>query len=475
MEDINLIDYLQVIWRRRTMVLIIGIVVTLVALAVLLLTPHTYRSKAVLIFPSSKQSSAAGLLSSLGVSSIGDFDMSSGNSPEMYTGILKSRTLSEQVGRELKLGKIMDNYSALQNDIEVMKTKEGTLEIYCCVPTTWIEKGNPGIKLEGSNVDEKTASLSAEMANMYIRKLQEFDKEHSINTGHRKRVFLEKEVDKTSRELSDAENTLRKFKESNPALPPPETESQQVEQLISLRTLQIQAETEASETEKSIEEAKATVEDHEAVIEASKVIQENAVVSQLKSKLAEAEVLRASLLEDMTEKSPDVVTATHDIEKIKEQIKAEVPRITASEILQINPVRQELVQEIAQLEIKKSGVQARLDTLNKILTRVEGEISGDVKNQMRYIRITRNVKALEAVYTSLLAQLSQAKVLEARDPEGFTVLDWAVAEKCYYKPRTKIMLVAALFLGMLVGCVVALVVESSRPLRKRKVVRQIEG
>ncbi|MEN6372749.1 MAG: Wzz/FepE/Etk N-terminal domain-containing protein [Armatimonadota bacterium] len=474
MEDINLIDYLQVIWRRRMMVIVIGIIILLVALVTLLLTPHTYRSKAVLIFPNSKQSSAAGLLSSMGVPNIGDFDMSSSNSPEMYMGILKSRTLSEEVGRELKLGKIAGDYSSLQNGIEVLKTKEGTMEIYFSVPSTWVEKGNPGIKLEGSNADEKTASLSAEMVNTYIRKLQEFDKDHSFSSGHRKREFLEKEVDKTRRELSAAENTLRKFKEANPALPPPETESQQVEQLISLRTMQIEAETEARETEKSIEEAKATVKDHETVIEASKVVEENAVVSQLKSKLADAEVLRASLLEDMTEKSPDVVAATHDIEKIKEQIKAEVPKITASETLQINPVRQELVQELAQFEIKESGVQARLDTLNKILTRVENEIAGNARNEMRYIRITRDVKALEAVYTSLLTQLSQAKVLEAKDPEGFTVLDWAVAEKCYYKPKVKITLAAACLLGLVMGCIAALIVESSRPTKKRKVARRVE-
>lgn len=456
------------------MVIMTGITVMLIAFVVLLMTPHTYRGRAVLIFPHSEQSAAAGALSKLGLSGMVDFGVAGGNGPEMYIGILKSRTLSEQVGHELKLGPVVEDYSNLQDKIDVTVTKQGTLELCCYAPSSWIKSGKLDVKSNGKNADQQTARLAAEMANAYIRQLQEFDKQHSINSGHRNRKFLEKEVEKTRRELSDAEEALRKFRESHPALPPPETVSQQVEQLISLRTMQIQAEAEVRETERSAEEAKKAVGDHETIIEASKVVQENAVVSQLKSRLAQAEVLRARLLEDMTEKSPDVVDATLEIEKIKEQIKSEVPRITASETLQINPIRQSLVQELAQLEIKKSGAQARLDTLDTVLTRVEDGISNGVKDQMRYVRIMRDVKAQEVVYTSLVAQLSQAKVLEAKEPEGFTVLDWAVAEKYRYKPKIKFTLAAAFLIGLVPGCLLALARESSHPSVKRKAVRQIE-
>lgn len=468
MDDINLTDYLLVIWRRRFMVGAIAMIAALIALVTLLLTPYTYRGKAVLIFPSQEQSSALGVLSKLGISGVGDLGMSSSGGVGLYTEILKSRTLSEQVSRDLRLGAALEDISELQDKVDVTPTKEGALQICCYAPSSWVKNGKLKREFDGDTLERQTANLAAELTNAYIRRLQDFDRQHSMSTSQRNRKFLEGEVVKTREELTDAEDTLRKFKESHPAMPPPETMSQQVEQLISLRTKQIEAEAELRETEESAAEARGVIDDQEAVLEASRVIQENPVVSQLKSRLAQAEVLRAKLLEDMTEKSPDVIAASQEIEKIQEQIKSEIPKITSSETMQINPVRQSLVQNLAQLEIKKSGVQARLDTLGLVLGRVEGEISSIAKDQMRYVRLMREAKALEAVYTSLLTQLSQAKVIEAKEPEGFTVLDWATAERFHYKPKIKLTLAASFMLGLIAGCLAALIRESSRPSTKRR-------
>jgi len=467
MDEINLTEYLLVIWRRRVLVGSIAAIAALIALVMLLMAPHTYRGKAVLIFPRQEQSSALGLLSKLGVSGIGDFG-GSGSNVGLYMEVLKSRTLSEQVSRDLQLNAVIEDVSELQDKIDVTPTKEGALQICCYAPSSWIKKGKLKRKLEGDTIERQTANFAAELTNAYVRKLQEFDRQHTMSASRRNREFLEGEVAKTRKELIDAEDALRKFKESHPAMPPPETMNQQVEQLITLRTKQIEAEAELRETEKSVTEAKGIVEDQEVVLAASRVIQENPVVSQLKSRLAQAEVLRARLLEDMTEKSPDVIAATQEIEKIQEQIKSEIPKIIASETMQINPVRQSLVQNLAQLEIKKSGVQARLDTLGMVIKRVESEISSIAKDQMRYVRLMREAKALESVYTSLLTQLSQAKVLEAKEPEGFTVLDWATAERFHYKPKIKLTLAASFMLGLIAGCLLAIIRESSRPSTKRR-------
>ncbi|HOK53305.1 MAG TPA: GNVR domain-containing protein, partial [Armatimonadota bacterium] len=137
--------------------------------------------------------------------------------------------------------------------------------------------------------------------------------------------------------------------------------------------------------------------------------------------------------------------------------------------LQINPVRQALVQDLAVMEIKKSGVQARIDALNGIMTRMERDIADVAKDQMQYVRLMRDVKALEIVYTSLLTELSQAKVAEAREPNGFTVLDWATPEKRHIKPRAKLTIAAGLLLGFIFGSLVAILLESKHPTKRRTV------
>lgn len=466
MEEVSLTECWHVISRHRSLVAVFATVTALVALVVLMLVPRTYRGQAVLIFPSEGQSSASGMLSRLaGIPSISDLGITSSNDPGVYTEILKSDTLARQVIDDLGLSSVDIKSDDLRQLIEVTVKKSGGMEIDCYVPTAWV-KGNKISWLAkhhpGGSADSKTAYLAAELTNAYIKRLKDFDKEHSLSANQRNRVFLEGEVKKTGEQLADAEDTFRHFREKHPALPPPETAAQQVEQLITVRSRQIESETELRSTEQSIEEAKNVIADQDIILSAGKVIQANPVVIELKSQLAQAEVRRAQLLENMTDIAPDVVAATQEIDKIREKIDQEVPKVTSSETLQINPVHQSLVQNLAGLEIQKSGVQARLDALSGVMSSLENEIAGFAKDQMTYIRLERDVKALEAVYTSLLASLSQAKVTEAKEPEGFTVLDWAMPESKPIKPRVKLTVAAAFAFGIIFGSLAALVRDGKR-------------
>ena len=85
---------------------------------------------------------------------------------------------------------------------------------------------------------------------------------------------------------------------------------------------------------------------------------------------------------------------------------------------------------------------------------------------MRYVRLLRDVKALETVYTSLLTELSQAKVAEAKEPEGFTVLDPAAPEKHRFRPRVKLTLLAAIIVAAMVGGMIALIQEGRHPQKR---------
>jgi uncharacterized protein involved in exopolysaccharide biosynthesis len=472
MDEINVSEYLIVLLRRWRAILAIGILASVVAAVALLLLPRTFRGQAILIFPKADQSAASGLLSKLaGLGSGLDAGLSGSGGPGMYSEILKSRTLSEQVISDLGLDKLGLEAQNLQQGIDVSLDKDGGMTISCYAPTNWVEGGElPWLNRQcsGKNEGQKAAYLASEMTNAYIRRLKEFDKQHSLNTGRNNREFLEEEVTKNRQQLAGAEDSLRVFKEKHPTLPPPETSSQQVEQIISIRTKQIEAETELGEIKKSIDEAKNVINGHQAYLTAARVIQESPVVTQLKSQLAQAEVQRAEMLEDMTDTHPDVVGATQSIEKLQEKIAKEVARVTSSETLQINPVRQSLVQDLAGFEIRKSGVEARAEALDGVMKRVERELSDIAKDQMQYVRLLRDVKAFELVYTSLLTQLSQAKVTEAKEPDGFTVLDWAVPEKKHFKPKRTMTVAATFILGIMIGCCVALIQESRRPAKRQK-------
>lgn len=472
MDEINVLDYISIFLRRWRLILVTGFALSVAALVVLAFTPRTFRGQAMLIFPKTDQSSASGILSKIaGLGSGLDMGISASGGPGMYSEIIKSRTLSSQVIKDLQLGGLGIEPQNLQESMEIEVDKDGGMSISCFASTKLLKKAKlPWLDkaCAGKTEDQKTAYMASELTNAYIRRLKDFDVNHSLSTGRRNREFLDKEVAKNRQQLSEAEDTLREFREKHPVLPPPDTASQQVEQIVMIRSKQIEAETELREVLQSIDHAKTVVNDQKAVITAAKVIQESPVVSSLKAQLADAEVQRAKLLEDLTDAHPSVVEATQNVDKLKEKISKELARVTASETLQINPVRQSLVQQLAELEIRSSGVRARLDAFNDVMQRVEKELSDTAKDQVQYVRLMRDVKALELVYTSLLTQLSQAKVTEAKEPDGFTVLDWAVPEKKRFKPRRTVTVAAAFIFGIMAGCCLAIVKESRRPTKKRR-------
>lgn len=473
MEEIDLREYIQIAAYRWRTIVAVALGLSLVTGAALKLGPRTYEGTSLLIFPKANQS-GAGILTQLGaLQGITDAGGSSFGTPGMYSDILTSRTLSEEVIKELQLSAVEVKPDDLQSEIKLENTKSGGLMVSCYATTKWVKSGklkwlNSVPELQNTNVDEKTAYLAARMTNTYIDYLQRYEESHSISTGRRHRIFLEGEVGKTRKQLGIAEDRLRRFKEAHPVVPPPEASAQQMMQIIELRKMQIEAASELSEAAKGAEEAQSIAANQSEVIDAAKVIQENPVVSELKADLADAEVRRARLLENMTEKHPDVVAVTEEIGKIREKIGKEVTKVIQSETLAANPVRQALIQNMATLDVKRSGVKARVDTLNESMTNIERDLSAGAKDQLQYVRLFREVKAMGSVYESLLAEYSKAKVEEAREPEGFTVLDSAGPQRFAAKPRLKLTMAAVFLLGAFISTFMVIVKETNRMALKGK-------
>lgn len=473
MEEIDLFEYWQIMKRRwKYIAKITFILVVLASINLFVFTPRVYRGKAVILFPQSSDS-ASGLLSRLG----GSMSMFAGlggeamNSPGMYAEILKSRTLNDQVIHALKLEPLGIDSDMLQMHMEVEIDKDGGMQICGYAPTTWAKSGKLkwlDEKYPKQNYKRQTAHLAADLTNEYIHQLEDYEKKHAFSEGRRKRLFVESEVAKTKVELSSAEETFRKFREENPMAPPPETMSDQVKQIIDLKTKQIENENQLKMTENSISEAKKIIGGQEEVLTAARVIQENPVVSGLKSDLANAEVQKATLLQNYTDIHPDVVGVEQRIEQIKKKISVEVPNATESETRQLNPIRQNMIENLAMLEIQESGYQAGSKAMEDTMAKIEKEVSGLAKVQLQYVRLERDVKALEIVYTSLLGELSQAKISEAKEPDRFSVMDWAEPEKFHYRPKVKLVLGMVMLFGLMMGSVLAIVKESKIPAAKRQ-------
>lgn len=181
----------------RNMRLLVGapIAVGIMAVAVSYLVPNTYRATTKLLPPQQSQSGAAALLSQLG----GVANMAAGvagikNPNDLYVGMLKSRTVADELIKRFDLINAYDTDS-----IEKARTR---LE-----DSTTVKAGKDGlITIDVEDGDQKRVAL---MANAYSDALMQLTKRFAITEASQRRLFLEKQLEICKSNLAQAEIRMK--------------------------------------------------------------------------------------------------------------------------------------------------------------------------------------------------------------------------------------------------------------------------
>lgn len=87
---------------------------------------------------------------------------------------------------------------------------------------------------------------------------------------------------------------------------------------------------------------------------------------------------------------------------------------------------------------------------------------------MELIRLTRDVKVQEGVYSLLTSQFEQAKIAEARDMPSVQILDRAVPAERKSKPITVLNMAIAGTVSLFVGILLAFFLEYVGDIKKRE-------
>ncbi len=186
-EEVDIIEYLKVIYKYKLMILIGTIVVVMTAGAVSIKKPDVYQSTASFL-PSAGNELMIGAQAGLTISS--------GNkSKDILLALLESKRVAEEVIKKLNLMTVWDA-KHLEGAIDVLKDSSKIFE----------EKGL--IKI---TVSAQDSQLAARIANSYLECLSETTDEISITRAKGSLVFIAKRLEETSKALNQAELSLRDF------------------------------------------------------------------------------------------------------------------------------------------------------------------------------------------------------------------------------------------------------------------------
>ncbi len=225
-DEINLLDYWRVLWRRKIQICLVTLLCISVAIAASFLMPKKYKAQATLM---PLTSSGSGGLSSLAsqISSIplvggqlgGLAGMGGGKAKELVN-ILKSRTLSTRVVEKFDLMKVIfakqydsqtDTYRP--NWLGIVPVLEDAVDAFTKKVVKVEEDKKTGlIKIE---LKMKDPVLAAKVANEMIFQLQKFIESNSLTLSKRNRIFIEEQLVKNGSKLLEAGKELNNFYAQN--------------------------------------------------------------------------------------------------------------------------------------------------------------------------------------------------------------------------------------------------------------------
>jgi tyrosine-protein kinase Etk/Wzc len=260
-SSIDLVAVFQGLARGKRTIFGVTLGGFVLATAIAFLLPLRFTSTASFIPPnlnggSSVASAVAGQLSVLGA---GDL-IGGGKSPgEMYSGILRSRSIADELVKRFDLIHIY----GVKKESQAEKVLESDTVVVADAKSTIVTL----------NVTAKSAALAHDLASAYMDALRETDGRLALSQSSQRRLFFGQQLAKEKDDLEDAEVDLKKTEEQSGLIAP------------------------AGQTESEIR-----------------------TIAETQAQMAIRQVQLAALRESGTEQNPDVIRLKSEIEDLQGQL-----------------------------------------------------------------------------------------------------------------------------------------------------------
>ncbi len=299
--------------------------------------------------------------------------------------------------------------------------------------------------------------VAARIANAYADSFNDLFEEISLPRATKTRRFIEEQLEKLGRELVEAEGRLEEFKRQHKSVSVSEETSQSVKLIADLRAQTDQTNVSLSEVRTRIKVVEKQIEAEGKMQLSATVVTTNPLIEQLEGKLRDLEVELAGLRAKLTERHPDVVKTQRQILEARRRLKEEVKRIVASETHSLNPVHENLRQNLITFYADERALTAKVTSLQRTTRRLEEELKQLPTLQRQLGELARAVRHLEETDRALALKLEDARIQERREIQTFLVVDRAVSPRRPAYPNVLLAVPAAGVLGTVAGVFYAMV------------------
>lgn len=431
-EELELRDYLLVLSKRKALILVLLVAAAVSAYFFSKAMPPVYQATTTILIkgPSSMQNPFS---EAFGIASNPDI--------QNYVEILKSRTViqkaSDKLGLNLKPGTL--EFDKLRSAVSVQAVQ--------------------GTDVVRVSVESTDPAQARDVANAIVDAFSELTQQSNREEVSGAADFISTQLPTVEADLRAAESALQRFKETEKVYSPSDEVKAQLDQLTNLETSRAEAKVSLEETRQRLEHTRRQLANEQQTVVSQTTITKNPLIQALQGKLSDLETQLAGAEEKYTEKHPTVLALKAQIADVKEQMSQEVAKIISAETKTINPIYQGLLQEVVTLQTEVLALETRYNTLGRLVADIDATFKSLPAKELELARLERNAKVTEGIYVMLKQKYEEMRITEAMKTSDTRVIDRAITPTTPVKPKTRLNVAIAAFLGLFVGIGLAFLLE----------------
>ncbi|MBI4514411.1 MAG: hypothetical protein HY699_01165 [Deltaproteobacteria bacterium] len=441
-------EVLHVLFKRWRMIAALFVVVALPGLAVSTCSKPKYVATAKVLITTQRGDATVQPTDLTKVSTL-DLNESAVNS-EVH--IIRSRQMLDHVVRGLTYGDSngdarIENVS-LQNNGADLGLKVMALEQALVV--TPIKSSNV-IQIDYKAQRPETA---AQVVNRVVDEYLAFHAEvhGNKNLSH----FYEEQRRDLEKRLRVSEDALKEFADREGISSPREEIQAAVRAVAELDTAMREINASINGAEEKMRIVQQQFADQPPIIKRYQYLEVNPVVTQLTQQLVDRQIDRVSLLRRYTDKDRHVRDNAEEIGELQDQLDEELrdhPTVVARQMLRTNPVREDRLRLMLDLESSLKELRARRATLEEETVRGNRRLISLRQKTLEYDRLDQEVKNRRDTFELYVKREQEARISEAMDQERLVNVD-VVQRPALPLPRTDSQR-TSVFLSLISGLAVS--------------------
>ena len=433
-DTIDLRKLFSLMIEKKTIVLAIVVICTIIATIVAFVLPKSYQSTTLVRVKSggSSMSGYAAMAAGFGI----DIGGGSSGSPESYIELMKSREVLEPIIAELDLP---------DEDKEKL-TVEGfakkNLEVTNIKKTDLITIAAYG------KTPEEAQMISQGIADNFLALMTKLNKEDNSTTLK----FLDERIKIAKEEMETAENKLAAYQQEHKIYAPDEQAKAIITNLNTYDTTiaQLQAQSEGDSAKlagvtSQLEQQNASLLEYN--------VSDNTNIGNIRESIVNKRVELVGLQQQFTDEHPDVIKAKEELNSLEKSLSDEIAKAVNSQSVTLSPVQSNLLKDKISTEVQISVNNASLEALKAKQAEAQENIATLSADSVEYMRLERNAKITGQVYTSLVQNYEQTRIQEAKDSMDIQIIDAAdlPKEDMPAKPNKKLVVAIGFVLGIMIS------------------------